>query len=102
MPDPEDHPREEAIDSSAFQEAYLEAVKRLRNSLVHQSSFTSSEGFKRALEGIQKSKESNETRQKALLQALEFFQTSYAPLRLRAEISGLEKKAHKQAEDRVY
>ena len=96
MTDSEDHPSKEPKDSSALPEEYSEALTRLRNSLVHQTSFAASESFIKALSGI---RESNESRQRAFQKALESFQPSYAPFRLRAEISALEEKAHKQADE---
>ena len=96
MTDSKDHPSEEPMGSSAFPVEYSEALTRLGNSLVRQSSFTASESCKRALEIIQ---ESYEIRPSALQQALESLQTSYAPFRLRAEISALEKSAQKQADE---
>ena len=96
MPDPADHPIEELMGSSASRESVLERLKRLRESLVLERSSSSSEGINKALEAIQ---ESNEKREKVLQQALGSFETSRAPLRLRAEISVLETKAREQAEE---
>jgi class 3 adenylate cyclase len=96
MAHPEDHPSEEPEASPTLPEEYSKALRRLSNSLVHQRSFAASEDFIRALSGI---RDSAESQQRAFQKAIESLQPSYAPFRLRTEISALENKAHRQAEE---
>lgn len=90
MLDPEDHPSEEPMDSSAFPEAYSEALKQLRNSLVHQSFLPRAKSLK---EHLKEFMNPMSHAKKTLQKALESFQAPYALFRLRAEISALEEKA---------
>jgi class 3 adenylate cyclase len=103
MADSEKQPSEEQKDSSAFTEEYSETLTHFLHSLIHQNhfttnqrnTFTTNQNFKDILYGS----EYSEIRQRAIEVYLDSYQTSCATFRLRAEISALEKKAHKQADE---
>ena len=88
----EDQPHKDIIET----EAYLEAVKRLQTSMALGKSSLASEQWKKAFESV---RASTEIREHNLLKAVKSLQISHAPLRLRGEISALEDKARKQAEE---
>lgn len=75
---------------------YLKSVKMLQDSLSLKEAASVSENFRRAMEANKAAMGINPS---ALTKALESLQASKAPLRLRAEISNLEAKARKQADE---